>query len=69
MRDGDDQADKDVNTPVDSKRRNSKAQQSDVEGDNETLIIDASGSPVRHTALAEQLVYDRNTMRNSLEQQ
>ena len=46
VRDGDEVGDRDMNTPVESKRRNSKAQQSDVEGDNETLIIDASGSPV-----------------------
>ena len=46
VRDGDEIADKEVNTPGESKRRNSKAHQSDIEGERETLIIDASGSPL-----------------------
>ena len=64
-------ADKEINSPADSKRRNSKTKQSDIEGEDETLVINASsGSPIGRRELAKQLlVYDRNTMRNSLEQQ
>ena len=59
-------ADKELNSPGDSKRRNSKTKQSDIDGEDETLVIN-SGSPLDHRKLAEQLVYDRNTMRNSIE--
>ena len=47
MRDGDEMADKEINSPADSKRRNSKTKQSDIEGEDETLVINASsGSPI-----------------------